>query len=230
MRAKNLIKSFNYALDGVIHTIKTQRNMRIHISIGILVLLFASLLNVSRLELLVLLITVGMVLTFEMVNTAIEEVVNLVTQEIHPIAKIVKNVAAGAVLITSVMAVGVGYIIFIDRILLFDLSVLNQVIASPYLTLVALLVAVSLSITIKALGGRTELLRGGMPSGHTAIAFSLATAIMFMGNRFASFVGLLLAFLVAQSRVEGKIHTWLEVFAGAIIGFLVTLILFQVKG
>lgn len=230
MRARNLFNSFTYAIDGVIYVIKTQRNMRVHVLVGILVLLFASLLNVSRIELLVLLITVGMVLTAEMINTAIEEVVNLVTREIHPLAKIAKNVAAGSVLISSIMAVGVGYIIFIDRILNFEFAVLSQAIASPYLTLVALLIAVALSITIKALGGRTDLLRGGMPSGHTAIAFSLATSIMFLGNNFATFIGFLLAFLVGQSRVEGKIHSWFEVIAGAVIGFLVALGLFQLKG
>lgn len=71
------------------------------------------MLNVSRLELLILVITVGLVIAVEMLNTAVEEVVNLVTEEIHPLARIAKNTAAGAVLVTAVVAVAVGYLIFL---------------------------------------------------------------------------------------------------------------------
>ncbi len=84
MRSRNLISSFQYAVDGIVFVLQTQRNMKVHFLIGILVIFLAAMLNVTRLELLILVMTVGLVIAVEMLNTAVEEVVNLVTVKIHP--------------------------------------------------------------------------------------------------------------------------------------------------
>lgn len=228
MYPKRLIDSFNYAIDGILYALRTQRNMRIHFVAGLLVLLLASIFHVSRLELVALLITIGLVISAEMMNTAIEEVVNLVTQEFHPLAKVAKNVAAGAVLVTSLLAVCVGYLVFIDKILYFGSEVFRSEIAKPFLTLIALIVVLILVIGIKVLVGWTNLLRGGLPSGHTAVAFALATAILYSGNFYVGILAYLLAALVAQSRVEASVHSLLEVVVGAVLGIVVTLLVFQI--
>lgn len=230
MRSHNLGESLNCAINGVLYALKTQRNIRIHFVIAILVVIIASLINISRIELLVLLLTIGLVITAEMLNTAIEEVVNLVTKEVHPLARIAKDVAAGAVLVTSGIAVCVGYLIFIDRLMDFEAPVLREHYSHRYLTLVAIILVIMISIAVKALSGRSQIVQGGMPSGHAAIAFSLATVILFLGDGFIVFIGYSLALLVAQSRVEGEIHSILETVLGALLGFLVTLLLFQIKG
>lgn len=229
MRSRNLISSFQYAVDGIVFVLQTQRNMKVHFLIGILVIFLAAMLNVTRLELLILVMTVGLVIAVEMLNTAVEEVVNLVTVKIHPLARAAKNVAAGAVLVTAVVAVAVGYLIFFEKIMMFESELLRKSIGSYNLTLIALILIVTMIIIVKVFTGSSNYFKGGMPSGHTAIAFSLATAILFTGNSFTALLGFILALLVAHSRVQSDIHSVLEVIIGGLIGFLVTLLLFQLK-
>jgi diacylglycerol kinase (ATP) len=157
-------------------------------------------------------------------------VVNLVTQEYHPIARVAKNVAAGAVLVTSMISVFVGYLIFSERILNFRPEVVRHSLMNSHLIIFSLVVVISLVIMTKAFGGHTRFLQGGMPSGHAAVGFSIATAIFLVGEGFVVVLGYVLAILLAQSRVEGKIHTLWEVIVGAILGTLVTLLFFQLKG
>lgn len=230
MYPKRLIDSFNCAIDGILYSLKTQRNMRIHVIIGLLVLVLASILHVSRFELIALLVTIGLVISAEMMNTAIEEVVNLVTQDFHPLARIAKNVAAGAVLVTSILAVCIGYLIFIDKIINFGSGIFRPAIDKPYLSLMALLVVVILTIGIKILIGWSNFCQGGMPSGHTAVAFSLATTILYSGNFFVGISAFFLAGLVAQSRVEGSLHSVVEVVVGALLGMVVTILFFLIGG
>lgn len=229
MRSGNLISSFNFAIEGVVYVIKTQRNMKVHFFVAMLVLVLALVLNVTRFELLVILVTIGMVMAVEMLNTAVEEIVNLVTKKAHPLARTAKNIAAGAVLVVSIMAVGVGYLIFFDKIMAFETEIMYRYLGSYHLTLIALMLVIGVSILVKAYTGSTNYLRGGMPSGHSAISFSLATAIAFIGTSFTAILGFVLALLVAHSRVQSRIHTVYEVLIGSMIGFLVTLLLFQLK-
>lgn len=204
--------------------------MKIHFLLGVMVIILATILNVTRFELLILFLTVGLVITAELINTAIEEVVNLVTQEYHPLAKIAKNVAAGAVLVTSVISLFVAYLVFVERLVFFQPALLRQSFSKPHLTLMALGGVLFVIIAVKAMSGRNQFLRGGMPSGHSAVAFSLATAIFFIGDGLVVFLGLVLAGLVSQSRVEGEIHSAWEVISGALLGILITLFFFQMKG
>ena len=230
MRSKSVTASFNYAIQGIIYALQSQRNMRIHFVLGLMVLVLATALNVTRMELVVLFLTVGIVITLEMLNTAIEEVVNLVTQDYHPIAKVAKNVAAGAVMVSSIMSLFVAYLIFIDRLVQFHPLVLRQDYSQPHLTVMALASVLVITVAIKARTGHKHFLRGGMPSGHAAVAFSIATAIFFAADGFAAFAGYFMALLVAQSRVEGDIHNVWEVLIGAMLGILVTVLFFQLKG
>jgi diacylglycerol kinase (ATP) len=230
-RTPPVFQSFNYAFEGVIHALRTQRNMRIHFAIAAAVLVLAFIYDVTRLELIALMIAIAFVLIAEMVNTAVEATIDLSTPSFDPLAKIAKDLAAGAVLIAAINAVAVGYLVLADRLARPSARLVNSLGDAPInLTVIALVLTLIAVIAVKAATGRGTPLRGGLPSGHAALAFGGWTAITFIGeeHRIAvSFVALIMALLVSQSRVESGIHTPLEVALGALIGTLVTLIVFQ---
>ena len=114
---KKFMRSFKYARAGAEHVLATQRNIWIHLGVGGLVLLAAVALKLPALEMAVIILTVTVVITAETFNTALEALVDLVKPEDHPLAALVKNVAAGAVLAASVGAVLVGLLIFIPRLM-----------------------------------------------------------------------------------------------------------------
>ncbi|MDQ3859245.1 MAG: diacylglycerol kinase [Actinomycetota bacterium] len=232
-RPHSLLVSFNYAIEGVIHVLRRERNMRVHFALSTVVLVFAFTYDVTKLELMALLLAISFVLIAEMINTAVEEMIDLSTKAYDPRAKIAKDVAAGAVLVASVVAATIGYLVFVDRIRSPTYHLLNEVRAIPAtLTIIALALTVIAVITVKAISGRGTPLRGGLPSGHAAVAFGSWTAITFISEEFqhrvlVSTLAFLMAFLVAQTRVESGIHSTREVAFGGVLGTLVTLLLFQ---
>jgi diacylglycerol kinase (ATP) len=227
-----VLQSFNYAFEGVIHALRTQRNMRIHFALAAGVLVLAFIYDVTRLELIALMIAIAFVLIAEMVNTAVEATIDLSTPSFDPLAKIAKDMAAGAVLIAAVNAVAVGYLVLADRLASPSARLVNRLGDAPInLTLIALVLTLIVVIAVKAATGRGTPLRGGLPSGHAALAFGGWTAITFIVTDHrvvVSFVALLMALLVSQTRIEAGVHSTFEVVLGAVIGTLVTLILFQV--
>ncbi len=113
-----LIKSFGYAFEGLFAVIKKERNMKIHCTAAILVVLFGLFLEISKTEWIICFLLFGLIMALECVNTAVEAVVDLVTEEIHPKAKLAKDAAAGAVLIAAIFAALVGLMIFVPKLLL----------------------------------------------------------------------------------------------------------------
>ena len=115
-RTPRILQSLNWAFEGVIHVLRTQRNMRIHFALATVVLILAFSYGVTKLELMALLVAISFVLIAEMVNTAIEATIDLATTSFDPLAKMAKDIAAGAVLIAAVNAVVIGYLVFADRL------------------------------------------------------------------------------------------------------------------
>ncbi|RME75867.1 MAG: diacylglycerol kinase family protein [Chloroflexi bacterium] len=111
MRKISRLESFRCALDGIGYTLKTQRNAQIHLGISAAVVGLALWLKVGRLEWAVLILTMGLVISAEMLNTVAEAAMDFAAPEYHPQVKIIKDVAAGAVLVTALAAVGVGLLI-----------------------------------------------------------------------------------------------------------------------
>ena len=111
MKSSRFIDSLNCAIDGVLHAARTQKHMRNHFLVAGAVLLLALFLQVSAVEFILLAVSISFVLFAEMMNTAVEAVVDLVTADYHPLAKTAKDVAAGMVLIAAIASVGVGLII-----------------------------------------------------------------------------------------------------------------------
>ncbi len=229
MKSNKLIDSFNYAIDGIIYTLKTQRNMRIHVAIAIIVLLLSLMFNLSQIEILVLFFTISLVIVAEMVNTAIEATIDLITKEYHELAKIAKNVAAGAVLVATINSIVVAYIIFFKQLNNLSGILFYRVRNAPiHITFISLIIVVFIVIGLKAYFKTGTPLRGGMPSGHSAIAFSIMIALVFLSkDALVLTLALIMAILVVQSRIEAGFHTLFEVFMGSILGALVTLIIFK---
>jgi len=232
VRGPSLLESFNYAFEGIIHVLRTQRNMRIHFLLAVAVLVAALTLGVEKLELVALLLAIAFVLIAEMLNTAIEGAVDVSTTTFDPNAKLAKDIAAGAVLIATVNAVAVGYLVFSEVVQDRSSRLLDRIANAPAkLTLIALVLTLILVIATKALTGKGTPLRGGVPSGHAAAAFAgwMAVTLIVDSQRFlVSSLAFILALLVAQTRVESGIHSALEVFYGAMLGALTTLVVFQV--
>ena len=232
MRRSSVIESFNFAIEGVIHVLRTQRNMRLHFAAAIAVIVVAVAVGASKIELSVLLISIAFVLVAEMINTAVEGAIDAATTSFDPMAKLAKDIAAGAVLIASVNAVAVGYLVFAGKAADKTADVLDRVRSAPaQITLVALVLTVIIVIGTKAWTGRGTPLRGGLPSGHAAIAFAgwmAATYIVTDSHRFVvSALTFIMALLVAQTRVESGVHSALEVAYGGALGAFVTLAVFQ---
>ena len=112
MGSRRFFASLRYAAEGIGYCIRTQRNMRIHIVIAIIALMTGMLLRISRVEFIMVLMTISMVFICEIINTAVERAVDTATMEYHPIAKIAKDVAAGAVLVAALNSVIVGLLVF----------------------------------------------------------------------------------------------------------------------
>jgi diacylglycerol kinase (ATP) len=228
---RNPLNGFKYAIEGVVHVLRTQRHMRFHFLTLLLVLIISLIFQLSRTEVMVLLFTITLVLVAEMFNTAIEAVTDLVVQTYHPLAKFAKDIAAGAVLITTVNALAIGFLLFLGggggRGLREELGVHPPDAAT--VLVVALILVATMVVLWKIAGGKGKLWRGGIVSGHAALGFFLATTILFMSKKVVvGALAFLLAALVAQSRVEGGIHTLGEVVTGALLATVVSCLAYYV--
>lgn len=224
LREGTLARSFNSALEGFVYALRTQRNVKIHLFVTAVVLVASICLSITKTELILLLLTVALVLIAEMVNTSLEVVLDLVVERYHPLARVAKDVAAGAVLFAALNAVLVGYLIFFEKLKAPIITTVVNVRRSPeHVTVVSLGLTLLLVFVLKAITGRGTFLRGGLPSGHAAVAFGLWSAVSLLSkNPLVAVFTFLLALLIAVSRVRLGIHSVLEVSAGALLGVGVT--------
>lgn len=235
VRRGNLLNSFNWAFEGIVHALRRERNMKIHFAIAVLVLAAAMFYPLSRLEIVALFVAISFVLITEMINTSIERTIDLIIREDDPRARVAKDMAAGAVLVAAANALVVAYLVFYDKIAGAPSDVLTKLRNSPIdVSVIALVLVIMAAIILKAVTGRGTLLRGGLPSGHAAVSFAGWVAITFIAADTAtsyalpiSAIGLLMAVLVAQSRVQAGIHTVVEVALGALLGIAVALVIFK---
>jgi diacylglycerol kinase (ATP) len=220
VRDSGVFAAFHYAFEGIIYAVRTQRNMRLHFLAAALVLAATLYLHLQRPYVIGIVIMVAVVLAFELLNTAIESVVDLMTVAHHPLAKIAKDTAAGAVLIVAFAAVIVGYLTFYEGILEGGDSVYRAVMGLPAnAAFIGLVIVGIVTIVAKARAGRGSVLQGGAVSGHAALAFSAATFISLLGHSaLLAGLALFLAILVTQSRVESGIHSLREVLLGSFLG------------
>ena len=112
---KKLLNSFTYPIKGLKYAYRNEQNLAVDVGIAALVIIFGFIFNVSKFEWAILILTIGLVLAFELVNTAIEATVDLVTEEYHPLAKVAKDTSAAAVFVFAIVAAIVGLIIFLPK-------------------------------------------------------------------------------------------------------------------
>lgn len=229
MKPSRFIDSLNCAIDGVLYAARTQKHMRNHFLTAVAVLLVALLLRVKPVEFILLAISISFVLFAEMMNTAIEAVVDLVTVEYHPLAKVAKDVAAGSVLLSVVGALVTGYLILSAYIFPLYKGLLAMIgTPSEMAALVSLLIVIIAAVLMKALSGRGTPLHGGFISGHAAIAFAIATLVTLnTQDALISLLTFVLAVMVSHSRLLMRIHTLREVVLGAVTGLATTLLVTQ---
>jgi len=224
-RPGSFLGSLNCAIEGVLWAVKTQRHMLVHLLAAVAVLLIALMLRLTLLEFALLALAIILVLFAELINTALEVVVDLVSPDYHPLARRAKDVAAGAVLVASVGALIMGYLalarFFFPPQLPDSPGFLRT---TGNLAMVSAVLVVLLVVLVKARVGHGSPLHGGMPSGHAGVACSIATSLAFAAPSLpVLLLGWLLALLVAQSRVLLGVHNYTEVVAGSLLGTGVTL-------
>lgn len=230
MPFRQWIKSANFAIEGILHAAKTQRHLRYHFYCAAIVLLVSYILGVTRTEFLFISLSVIAVLLAELTNTSIETMVDILSPEHSEKARIVKDISAGAVFVTALGAAIVGYIILFPYIR--DISHRGLYITKhsrEEIAIISFIIVLILVVITKAYFGKGQPLSGGMPSGHSALAFSVWVAITYItDNTFASLLCFILAALIAQSRVITKVHTQWEVILGSLMGALVTFLFFRI--
>lgn len=229
MPFRRWVISAGYAIEGVLHAAKTQRHLRYHLTAALLVLLLAFAMGITRTEFILVSLAVILVLLAEMLNTAIEATVDILSPGISEKARVAKDVAAGGVLITSFGAAVIGAILLYPYLkLYFDLGVDVAKHAEEDIAILALVLVLITVVLLKTKFGKGRPLSGGMPSGHSALAFSVWVSITYITeNFFASFLSFIMAVTVAESRVKKEVHRPSEVAAGALVGAAITYALFR---
>ncbi len=206
--------------------------MRYHFFTLVAVLLAGLMLKLDNRDMLVLVFAITLVIVAEMFNTAIEAVVDMITENYNPAAKLAKDVAAGAVLLAAANAIIAGVLIFFGQKNLTDIQQqITDPTTTPNIAGVVVLGIVLLTLVViisKLISNTGSPWRGGIISGHSAIGFLLAMTIFFsVRNTAIGFLAILLAILVAQSRVEANIHSLREVILGAVLAILLTAMVFR---
>lgn len=213
-------EKFNVAFEGIFETIRTEKHMKFHWFCTIVIFILSLFLDIGKYEALAVIVSVSLIWVAELFNTAIESCVDMD----HPLAKRAKDIAAGAVLITALNALFVGYIVFEKKIILNMRDIFSILKTSYQHTVLSIFILILITvICIKAITGKGTALRGGFPSGHSALATSILTLITSLtDNPKIFFLTLILTILVIHSRIEGKIHTFFETMVGAFLGWAIT--------
>lgn len=230
---KNLINTWKNAFEGIIYATTTQGNIRKQLAIAVIVMAISLFFNLNKAEFLCLMFTVVLIIIAEMVNTAIETVVDLYTDLYHPKAKIAKDVGAGAVVIAAINAIIVAYFLFFDKISDIGLAFIQNVVNNPiHLAFIGVMLSVILILTLKAAFDSRkngEKKTKFVPSGQSALAFA-AWTIIWINNRDIVVLTLttILATLVGFSRIESKSRTTAETIFGAITGILTVILVYGI--
>jgi len=231
MRSHSLRDSFRFAMEGLVHALRSQPSMRYLLFISGAVLLASQVLAVDRVGLIALVLSIGMVMAAELANAAVEAAVDLTCDFYHPLAKVAKDLAGAGVLVACAIAVFIGALVFLESPRLSAILGVSATQPGPKPLHVALVGAALIAILVvvgKIWGKKGTLWRGGVISGHAALAAYLLTAITYKaGSPLIFGLAFGLAFLVAQSRLEAGIHTLREVLFGVLIGLAVSAAMFH---
>lgn len=223
-------ESANNAIEGIMHAARTQKHLKFHLFASFFILLFCFLIGLDKYDFVIISIITLLMISAEMFNTAIESTVDLLEPEYSPLARIAKDVAAGAVFVLAVGAVIVGYLIlwpYLQEIMLTGIRIHKHF--PENIAILSLVINLLLIILLKSYTGKGLPLYGGFPSGHSALVFSLWISLLYLTTRLEWIIGgFTAALFISISRRFRGIHTWKEVLFGAVIGATVTYLLFYI--
>lgn len=225
----NFFEACKNAVNGIIYGTTTQSNVKKQLVIIAFVMLISLFFNLSKVEFICLIFAVVLIIFAEMINTAIETVVDLYTDLYHPKAKIAKDVAAGAVVITALNAVIIAYFIFFDKIGAMGNSIYTTVINSPtYLAFVVVALIIIIGVALKAAKIKDKKTNKELVVSCQSMLASAAVVATWIvtENLVALSFALILAVMICMNRIESKERNVLEVVLGVMIGILVTLLMY----
>ena len=228
----NFIDACHNAVNGLIYATTTQSNIKKQLVMGVGVLVLSLFYKLETTQFLCLTFAIFLVIFAEMINTAIETVVDLYTDKYHPKAKIAKDVGAGAVLLMAINSVIVAYFIFLNETSIGELNetIFSSVVSSPkHLVFVAIILTVIAVLVFKAFGSsynKKVPVKKFIPSGQTALAFAVLTAIWLNSkNVLVLALALMLSLMVFENRLESKAHSLAEIIFGSFMGVLIVLLI-----
>lgn len=235
LKNKGFINAWENAFKGIIYAVTTQGNIQKQLVIAVIVMLLSLFFNLTRAEFLCLMFTVILIIVAEMLNTAIETVVDLYTDLYHPKAKIAKDVGAGAVVISAINALIVAYFLFFDKIADIGLNFIRNIAESPvHLAFIGIFITIITIVALKAASttNKHKLIKNNfMPSGVAGMAFSANTIIWISTENVVILtLSLIMAILVAESRIEAGKRSTKEVIVGGLLGTAVTLLIYGLAG
>lgn len=235
LKNNSFIEAWENAFNGIIYAVTTQGNIKKQLVIAVVVMIISLFFNLTRAEFLCLMFTIILIIIAEMINTAIETVVDLYTDLYHPKAKIAKDVGAGAVVIAAINALIVAYFLFFDKIADIGLNFIRNIAESPvHLAFLGVFITIILIVALKAASTTNKhkiIKKGFVPSGQAGIAFAANTMIWISTDNIVVLtLSLVMAILVAESRIETKKRNLKEVIAGGIAGTAVVLLIYGLAG
>lgn len=230
---RNFIQACNNAVNGIIYCATTQTNITKQLILGTIVMILSLFYNFTTAEFLCLTFAVFFVIFAEMVNTAIETIVDLFVDVYHPKAKIAKDVGAGAVVLTAINAIIVAYFLFFRETEITQMadSIFNQVLSSPtHLVFVAIILTIIAILAMKGAFKKKEFSNENkstfLPSGQSALAFAVLTAIWLNSKNLIVFcLALILSLMIVGDRINNK-KTFAEVLYGAFMGILIVILVY----
>lgn len=235
IKNSNFIDSCNNAVNGLIYATTTQSNIKKQLFMGVCVLILSLFYKLETTHFLCLTFAVFLVIFAEMVNTAIETVVDLYTDKYHPKAKIAKDVGAGAVLLMAINSVIVAYFIFLNETSLGEISntIFQSMVSSPkHLVFVSIILTIIAILIFKAFASPYNkkiniTKKRFLPSGQTALAFALLTSIWLNTQNILIFaLAFMLSLMVFENRIECKLHSVAETIFGSFMGVLIVLMVY----
>lgn len=217
------------AVNGIIYGTTTQSNVKKQLVIIAFLILISLFFNLTKVEFLCLIISVVLIIFAEMVNTAVETVVDLCTEVYHPKAKIAKDVAAGGVVITALNAVVVSYFLFFDKIGEMGNNIYKTIINSPtYLAFVVVALIIIVAVALKAAKIKDKKNNKQLIISCQSMLASAAVVATWIvtENIIALSFAVILAVMICMNRVESKERTVTEVILGVMIGLLITILMY----
>lgn len=218
-------RSFRYAYEGVKYALATQRNMKFHFFAGLAALVLALFFELSKTDILFILLAVTLMFVTELINTAVEKTVDLAMPELHPLAKIAKDVAAASVLVTAAFAAITGMIVFYDPLdRLFQTARAGQ---GHVLTAAGVWILLSL-VALTVIVAQTRFSDKGVwikPSLLTSVAFAIASLIAIRAkDTLVVLLGFLLAGVLLLALYDKQKRSFGSLILGALLGSCITIL------